>query len=161
MFITSIKYRSFYLILVSTIVQGAVQTLNCGNLQYGPVLNGSTITFNCTVDSRLIRWTVPPNNIELIFGGSDEQGDIKETAEFIAVYTSDTAPGSSSLTFNITENLNGTTVTCDDLVSGATNSCLLLVKFSKHNILHNWSIYNIICIVLRCAWSTKNTSECI
>ena len=133
-FNTSIKYRIFSLILV-TIVRGAVQTLNCGNLQYGPVVNGSTITFSCTVDSLAIRWTVPPNNNELNFGGGNNQGDILETDGFIAVYTETTPPGSSSLTFNITEILNSTTVTCSDLgLGGATNSCLLLVKFSKHNL---------------------------
>ena len=133
MFITSIKYRIFSLILVSTIVQGAVQTLDCGNLQYGPVVNGSTITFNCTVDSLSLRWAVPPNNNQLNFGATDKEGDTKETDGFIAVYTDTTAPSSGSLTFNITENLNGTTVTCIDTGSGgATDSCLLLVKFSKH-----------------------------
>ena len=134
MFITSIKYGIFFLVLV-TIVRGAVQTLNCDNLQYGPVVNGSTITFNCTVDSVAITWTVPPNNNDLNFGTSDNQGDIKETNGFIAVYTDAIAPGSSSLIFNITEVLNGTTVTCRDSgLGGATGSCLLLVKFSKHNL---------------------------
>ena len=133
MFVTSIKYGIFSLVLV-TIVRGAVQTLNCGNLKYGPVVNSSTITFNCTVDSLALRWTVPPYNNDLTFGASDNQGDIKEINGFIGVYTKATPPGSSSLIFNITEVLNGTTVTCRDIgLGGATDSCLLLVKFSKHN----------------------------
>ena len=140
MFITSIKYKSFYLILV-TIVQGAVQTLNCGNLQYGPVVNASTVTFNCTVDSLAITWTVPPNNNDLNFGASDNQGNIKETDGFIAVYTDATAPSSSSLIFNITENLNATTVTCRDSgLGGVTDSCLLLVKFSKYHLYNCYII---------------------
>ena len=139
-FITSIKYRIFSLILI-TIVSGAVQTLNCGNLQYGPVVNGSTITFSCTVDSLAIRWTVPPNNDVLTFGGGNNQGDIKETNGFIAVYTDATAPGSSSLTFNITKILNATTVTCtDNGLGGDTDSCLLLIKFSKHNLCNCYII---------------------
>ena len=115
---------SLIFLLISK-VNSAVQSLNCTD---GFQLNGTVVTLQCRVDSRILRWTVPPDSSNIDFTGVDRIGTTRSENGFTAILnTNGTAPASSSLTVMLNQSLNGTSVDCLDANEGGNNSCQLLV----------------------------------
>ena len=98
-------------------VSAIVQDLNCNGTNNIFTLNGTNVTFTCEIQTASISWDIQPLDNQITFNSVDnDAGDITTIGGFTAVYVHESPPGISTLNFILDLSLNGTRVTCLDML---------------------------------------------
>ena len=86
----------------------------------------------CQTDHCLLAWTIPGHS-EVTFGCVDEIGKTLMTGVYTAKLSNDTqgAVLTSMLSFNASQVVNGTIITCSDGFDGSSSTCAIFLIGNK------------------------------